>query len=251
MDNNNIDLNVLPLITNEEGTNLKIPIHPNLPNLKKGFVIALIGNRNCGKTTLYTNLLLNPNMLNRENYDNAFIISPTIYNDRSAKHLRDAFKGSLYDKYNDGIVGDIVEYQQAFSDEDKPRSILIIDDSVGFKTNKLNYLATRSRHNNLNLIFSVQQTKAIKKVVRNNLTDVFIFKTKNKKELQDIYEEWGAMYGSYDEFLKMYKYATKEPYNFLYLKLESNPQKAFKNFSEDITQKNYDDLNPFNNLNPE
>jgi hypothetical protein len=128
-----------------------------------------------------------------------------------------------------------VEYQQAFTDEDKPRSILIIDDSVGYKTNKLNYLATRSRHNNLNLIFSVQQTKSIKKVVRNNLTDVIIFKTKNKKELQDIYDEWGAMYGSYDEFLKMYKYATKEPYNFLYLKLESNPIKAFKNFTEDIT----------------
>lgn len=235
MNKKNIDLNILPLITNEKGTKLKFPIHHNLPNLSKGFVIALIGSRNCGKTTLYTNLLLNPNLLNRENYDNAFIISPTIYNDRSAMHLRNAFKASLYDKYDDEIVGSIVEYQQAFTDEDKPRSILIIDDSVGYKTNKLNYLATRSRHNNLNLIFSVQQTKSIKKVVRNNLTDVIIFKTKNKKELQDIYDEWGGMYGCYDEFLKMYKYATKEPYNFLYLKLESNPIKAFKNFTEDIT----------------
>lgn len=229
------DLSVLPLITETKGTELKYPIHPNMPNLSKSFVMGIIAPRGSGKGVLITNLLLNPNFLNRENYDNAFIISPTIYNDRTAKHLRDNFKGSLFDKYDDTIIRDILQYQQSFSDEDKPKSILVVDDCVGFKTPQLDFLSTRSRHNNISMITSVQQTKAIKKVMRNNLTDVILFKTKNKKELQDIYDEWGALFGSFDEFNKIYKHATKEKYNFLYLKLDENPPQAFHNFTDNIT----------------
>jgi len=241
---NDYDLNVLPVITDNKGTKLKYPIHSHMPNLSKSFVLGMVAPRGSGKGVLITNLLLNPNFLNRENYDNAFIISPTIYNDRTAAHLRENFKGSLFDKYDDTIIRDIIQYQQSFNDEDKPKTILVCDDLVGFKTPQLDFLSTRSRHNNISMITSVQQCKAIKKVMRNNLTDVILFRTKNKKEFQDIYDEWGALYGSFDEFKKMYDFATKEKYNFLYLKLDENPVQALHNFTENITNK-------FNNVSEE
>ncbi len=241
---NDYDLNVLPVITDNTGQKLKYPIHPHMPNLSKSFVLGIIAPRGSGKGVLITNLLLNPNFLNRENYDNCFIISPTIYNDRTAAHLRENFKGSLFDKYDDTIIRDIIQYQQSFNDEDKPKTILVCDDMIGIKCEAFNNLTTKSRHNNISIITSTQQAKSIKKVVRNNLTDVILFKTKNKKEFQDIYDEWGALYGSFDEFNKMYKHATKEKYNFLYLKLDENPPQAFHNFTENIT-------NNFNNVNDE
>jgi len=232
----NSDLQILPLVIDQKGQQLKKAVHPNLPQFP--FVLALIGSRNCGKTTLYTNLLLNPNMLHTENIDHCTIISPTIYNDRSAKHLRDKYRGSIYDQYDDEIIKDLIHYQQQFTDSDKPRSILILDDSVGYKTHHLNFLSTRSRHNNINLIFSVQACKrGLQKTVRNNLTDIIIFRTNNSKEFEEIYLEWGSMFGSRERFKKMYNYATKNKYNFLYLKLNDHPPRALKNFTEDITNK--------------
>jgi hypothetical protein len=224
--------------TDKTAKALKRPIHPNLPDLEKGFVMAIVAPRHSGKTTLYTNLLLNPQMFGRENYDYCFICSPTVLNDDTAQHLRDNFSSTIYPKYEDSIVKDLITFQKSFPKEDRPKSIFVLDDNVGGKTPQLDYLTTRSRHFNIGgLIISTQQAKSIKKVARNNLTDVMLGRTKNNKELEDYYQEWGALYGDRDEFGKMYNYATKDPYSMLYLKMDSNPPRAFKNFSEEITHK--------------
>tara|TARA_R110000824_G_scaffold113725_8_gene263702 strand:+ start:26 stop:898 length:873 start_codon:yes stop_codon:yes gene_type:complete len=217
---------------------LKYPIHENLPDLEKNFVMGIIAPRSSGKTTLYTNLIIRPDMFNMENLTGgAFIFSSTIHQDKTAEHLREHFKNSIYPKYDDMVVSDIIKYQNSFADEERPKTLIILDDNVGNKTRYLDFLTTRSRHSNVSLIFSVQAFKHLKKVARANMTDCLVGKTFNMKEWENIYEEVGALYGSRDYFKQMYDYATGVKYSFLYLKLDSNPPRAFKNFTEEITDK--------------
>ena len=228
-------LQVLPLRVEADVTSLRHPIHPNLP--KFHFVLLLIGPRASGKGCLISNLLLNPSMLHRENYQSCHYISPTIYNDRTAAHIRNEFEGTLFDRYSDKIINNLVSYQKQFSQDEKERQILVVDDCCGYKTPALDALSTRSRHNNISIILSTQQCKSVRKIMRNQATNVILFRTKNYKELLNIYEEWGCMYGSFDTFKRMFNYSTAEKYSFMHLQLDYNPPRAFKCFTEDITNK--------------
>jgi len=236
--NNNIDLNIYPVRDDSKNVyKLKHPIHPVLPDLERNFVLGLVAPRNSGKTTLYTNLLLNPNLFGRDNYAHAMIFSPTIYADITALPLRTHFEHSLYAKYSDSIVKDIIDYQKAHPEETRPKTIIIVDDSLGIKTRYLDMLITRARHWNVSIIVSSQQFKQVNKTARSNFTDLILGKTYNAKELENIYEEVGSLYGSKKRFYKMFAYATKKKYSFLYLKLDKNPPQAYVNFTEDITNK--------------
>jgi hypothetical protein len=248
------DLNIYPVKNIDTTPNkLKVPIHPNLPDLEKHFVLGIIGKRHTGKSVLATNLLLNPNMLNRENYQTCFAVSPTIMQDKTAEHIRKAFPSTIFPQYNDSLIRDIIKYQKSYTDEERPRVILLLDDMVGTKTPYLNALTTKSRHFCVSIIQISQNTKHLHKIARNNLTNVILFNTHNKKEFEDMYEAWGSLFGSPKYFKKLLDYATRQPYHFLHLDLQHHPPKAFECFTTDITNKfprEKDDLlNQFDNDN--
>ena len=45
-----------------------------------------------------------------------------------------------------------------------------------------------------------------------------------------ISDEYNGMFGGDEKFRKIYAEATKERYDFMYLDLQSNPARAFRNF---------------------
>jgi hypothetical protein len=233
-----MDLKIYPLKNkNTVPYKLKHEISPILPDLKANFVLGVIGKRHTGKTVLTTNLLLNPNFLNRDNYTFAACISPTILNDKTAEHLREAFPNSCYDKYEDSLIKDIVNYQKGFTDEEREKVIIVIDDMIGFKTPYLNYLTSRHRHYQVSICMISQCVKHVHKVARSNMSDVILFNTHNKAEFEDLYEAFGSMIGSKKMFKRLLDYATKEAYCFLYIKLNTFPVRYFKNFTEELTNK--------------
>ena len=231
------DLTILPLKTDKSSIKLKTPINPVLMDLENNFVLLIFSPRGSGKTTLYSNLLLNPNFFKRENYQYAFIISSTINSDLSAKALRDNFGETIYDRYDDSIIENLIKFQRSFKKEDRPKTILILDDICGKNIRACEYGITRFRHDNISCIISTQQSKSVRKVARLNATDVIVGATKNFKEILDIYEEYGMLFGSLEKWLKIFRYSTKEPYSFLYMKINIKPYRCFKNFTEDITNK--------------
>ncbi len=248
---NNIDLNIYP-VRNENKTAkpLKHPISDIMPDLQRGFTLLLCMPRQSGKSTLIVNLLLNPNMLKRENYNTCYIFSPTCMLDDTTKPLRDHFKNSMYTKYDDGIVRDIINYQKAYDDDERPRVMIVIDDFIGKKSKALDACVTKSRHYNINgIIYSTQALKTVKKTVRTNFTDVILGRIYNQKEFMGIYEEFGCIYGTFKKFKKMFDYATRKKYSFLYLRLNKCPPEAWVNFTENITNKfvNEKNNNDFNN----
>ncbi len=234
-----IDLNIYPVRDNSTNVNrLKVPISPVLPDLEKGFVLGLIMPRGSGKGTIIANLLLSPNFLNRENFQHAFIFSPTVFQDLTAAPLREYFKTTLYPKYDDSVISDIITYQKAYDEESRPRQIIVLDDNVGTRTKYLDALITRARHYKvMGIIVSTQALRQVAKVARSNFTDVCIGRTYNQKEWYALYEEYGALFGSMSRFKRMYDYATDKRFSFLYLKLNVAPPRAYKNFTEDITNK--------------
>ena len=79
-----------------------------------------------------------------------------------------------------------------------------------------------------------QNFKSVDTILRNNATDVIIFKQTNNKQLIQIAEEFHPAYGNIQNFLKIYHKAVEGKYNFLYLKVQEG--KALKNFEEVIAE---------------
>jgi len=136
---------------------------------------------------------------------------------------------------------------------EKPRIAVIFDDMLGSgiysKPRKLNGLSTYSRHIGqmkeggaigVSLFFMIQsykaQTGGLSRVIRNQCTSLIIFKTKDKKEMEDIAE---SCCGEVDDttFYKVYDTAIREPYDFLFIdfhKKKEHPSCFRRKFDEFI-----------------
>jgi len=135
----------------------------------------------------------------------------------------------------------------------KPRIAVIFDDMLGSgiysRPRKLNGLSTYSRHVGslkdggaigVSLFFMIQsykaQTGGLNRVIRNQCTSLIIFKTKDKKEIEDISE---SCCGEVDDttFYKVYDTAIREPYDFLFIdfhKKKEHPSCFRRKFDEFI-----------------
>ena len=102
MDNfNDIDLEVLPIKIDESDiVPLEKPIHPTLPDIQDGSVLLIIGKRGTSKTTIFSNLIMNPNMLGMENFSYGFIVSPTAQQDKTIAKLVEKYKATTYTDAN-------------------------------------------------------------------------------------------------------------------------------------------------------
>jgi len=231
MDN---DLTILPIKESGDEKKLKKPLHPNLPNIATGQLGIMISPVKTGKSTIISNLLLNPNFM-RDQFDIVYIISNTIHNDQTSRFLKKQFPETIFDKYEDSIIENIITYQKSFTKDKQPFIALILDDFLGIKSKSMIYhLATRFRHYNIGLLlFASQLFRGLPPVLRQNATFSIIGgPNPSDFEIAKMAEEFGGRYGGEKNFTKLYKDATHDRYNFLYLDLQSNPSLAYKNFNE-------------------
>ncbi len=238
----NIDLKVLSVRKDEKNKKYK-PLHPNLPDFNTPQVILMVGSRNVGKSNLMVNLCMRLDWGICECLDEVFLVSPNVLQDNKLKPLRERYEGNVYvdPKAINSIIGDVLKYQQSFTEDERPHSLIYYDDAVQKNShvyNEFDLLSTRSRHNNISMATCVQKLKSAKAIYRNNATCVFLFKTRSNKEREDLYDYYGALKYKKPQFLKTFDYATKDPYSFLMVKLEgADAPRYFKNFEEDITDK--------------
>ena len=220
----------------------KKKLHPNIPNVQGfggGAVVLMISPIKSGKSTIVSNLLLSDDFYGQDYFDETTIISPSIQNDITSRFLREAFE--VYDYYSDDLIQGIIDKQKSFKKKDQPEIAIILDDCLGVipLNSKVNALASRSRHLNIRLLlFSTQKFMgAVSPVVRANATNVIIGSPfPNQKELNAIAESYGDMFGGKEQFLKIYKLATPNRYDFLHLNLQENPPLAYHNFEKVIAE---------------
>ena len=218
----------------------KKKIHPHLPNVQGfggGSLCLMISPVKTGKSTIINNMLLNDEMFGQDYFDKTYVISNTIANDLTSRFLKDAF--DTEDHYDDKFIDNIIEEQKSYKKDHQPEIAIILDDCLGSikREAKVNHLASRFRHYNIRLLlFSTQKFRgAVSPIIRSNATDVIVGSPfPNRTELLAIAEAYGDMYGGIDNFLKIYKLATPNRFDFLYLDLQENPPLAYHNFEKVI-----------------
>ena len=206
------------------------PLSPLLP--QPPACVLMCSPVKTGKSTIISNLLLNEDFYGQTYFDQVKVISNTINNDVTSRFLKEAFDVS--DTYSDQQILDIVEHQKSFEKHDQPEMALILDDCLGSvkRESVVNHLASRFRHFNIKLLlFSTQVFKSCSTVIRQNATNLIIGSPfPNKMELNKIAESFGDIFGGKDHFLKIYKIATPNRYDFLHCDLQANPPLAYHNF---------------------
>ena len=143
----------------------------------------------------------------------------------------------------DDIYEDIYDYYPS-----RKRKILIFFDNMiaDFMTNKrfqsiIKQLFIRCRKLNISLVFITQSYFSVSKDVGLNSTHYLIMKIINKRELQNIAINHSADIG-YQDFIKIYRECTKEPYNFLTIDTKlpaSDPSWLRKNLFDSYKNVNY------------
>jgi len=221
--------------------------HPHLPEVGVGVkgggkCLLMIAPRQCGKSTIISNLFLNDNLFGQDFFDEVVVISPTINMDSTSRFMKKRF--TCYDTYSPSIIQGITERQMAFDDEQRPDIAVVLDDCVGLLDRHVANLVTRSRHYNIKLlIISVQKFRgAVDPIIRANATDVIVGSPfPNMKELTAIAEEYGDLFNSPKNWLKLYRETTPKKYDFCYMKLQ-NPPLLYKNFEKIMATggQNYD-----------
>jgi hypothetical protein len=159
---------------------------------------------------------------------------------KNGKSLDDNMLLKFFDTNTYGL-NDFIKPQHRW-DGRKPRIAVIFDDMLGSgiysKPRKLNGLATYSRHLGglqeggsigISLFFLIQsfkcQTGGLNKVIRNQCTQMIMFRSKDLKEIDDIAESCGGEI-SKDQFMKVYDYAIGDGsnYPFLFIDLHKKPE---------------------------
>ena len=117
--------------------------------------------------------------------------------------------------------------------------LIIIDDMADNpklcrNSQLLNSLYIRGRHNQISTITSVKKLRTLSNVIRVNITEIYIYKLRNYKEIESLIEELSALYNK-KTILEIYNLATESPHSFLYNKLIEHTKRNM--FYKNLIQK--------------
>jgi hypothetical protein len=245
----NNDLTILPIVP-EEFKNSKNhrELHPNLPNPYRGQLVPIIGGVRTGKSVLWNNWIHNKNFF-EDLFDTVAVVSPTAFNDSSSRFTVAKYRDTVFDKYDDKIIKDLIENQKRKKkiEGEDTGYCLIVDDCYN-EFNKrggrngnggeLLKLASRFRHyvnpgDPVMFIYSTQKYLDLIPMIRANATGLMVSgMIKNKKELDTLrYDLDDTFGGRFDEFMTK---AKVNPYSWLYFRMDSTPPEVFLNFKEKL-----------------
>ena len=235
-------------ITNENNKNHneKWPYIPDNP-----YRIIIIGGSGSGKTNTLLNLIKEQDFhdvidkiylyardLNEPKYQ--FLIKKR--EDAGIKDVNNPNAFIVCPNTMDDVYGDIDNYNP----KRNKKVLIVFDDMIAdIIANKrfqaiIKELFIRCRKLNISLVFITQSYFSLPKDVRLNSTHYFMMKTNSKRELQNIAINHSS-HIDYQDFMKIYREYTREPYNFLTIDITlpaSDPLRIRKNLSDSYKNDN-------------
>ena len=191
-----------------------IPDHP--------YRILITGGSGSGKTNALINLINEQNDIDkiylyaRDLNEPKYKILIKKRKDAGIKHLNDP--NAFIECSN--TMDDVYENINDYNSSRKRKILIVFDDMItDIMTNKqfqsiIKELFIRCRKLNISLAFITQSYFSFPKDVRLNSTHYLLMKINNKRELQNIAINHSADI-DYQDFMKIYRECTKEPYNVL------------------------------------
>jgi hypothetical protein len=228
----------LPTFTVDGELSKKLNDYEITKLMNKSNVSLFLGKAGSGKTSLMTAFLNTPSMFKKV-FHSVFLFMPP----NSRASLKDNFfnkkipEEQIYDTLDYENLDEVFNIIQSNADENY-LSLIIFDDVQKYlKDNAIQKLLlniiNNRRHLKTSLFFCCQNYISIPRMIRQGLTDLFVFKI-NKTEMENIFLEQFEQYK--DDFTKIMKLCYNEPHNFLYI--NTNSQRLFKNWDEIIITNN-------------
>ena len=201
------------------------------PYADRPFLMLISAKTGSGKSVLISNLLRN---IYFRYFDRVYFCSSNI----NGTDIYDiAYKSihipedRLFDDFNENVMTHIKEDIQSDEDFKDSQYLLVIDDlptELNKRTSKIVKQFLKHRHLHLSIIITTQKLNLLNLSIRNNATHLISYKTNNKDErksmstMTELHE---------DKFYEYLDYATNDKYCFLYVDLNDNPTKFYKNFN--------------------
>jgi len=200
------------------------------------FFMLLCGKPGSGKTTLLLNLIAKQNKVYNQKFDTIYVFSPSLT----------TIKDSPFDDlpedqiFNEITTDNLFEVQQKIKDSGE-KVLFILDDVVNDMKKQgvqveLSKMLMNRRHlagagGSSAFIITTQVYNKIPAPIRKTATQIVIYSTKNKKELDTIYDELILI--PKEDFYKILQYCFNKPHNFIFIDVNSAHDKMFhKNFNQ-------------------
>jgi len=216
----------------KEKMDIYIPDIPSCVPNRNGFISVFCGSGGSGKTNLLLNCFKSK-AIYRGKFTNVFYICPMSSFLSLEKH-----PFSEHDKVYHELTVELLEeiYQKLIAikeEEEEPEySCIIIDDMASTLKQKdiqkqLNKMLIKARHIQCAFIFTLQSYYYFPLMLRKQITNAILFKTKNKKEFETITSELINL--NKEDSLTLFNYVFDEPY--AHLDLDTVDNKMYKNFN--------------------
>ena len=203
------------------------------------FRMLVAGPGTAGKTEFIISL-----MLRKEFYLDYFtrfiVLSPNCHGaqwDRMHNKLRERMECfDFFDADTERALWDLYESNRKLVEklgrDLAPRIVLIFDDMVDDtllnKSRILRMLATRGRHANMSTLYSSQYYNGFPLRLRKQLTNVIMFESGNKKEIEALYKEFGHRKLSFKQFERLFELCTAERHSFLHVNMQAEPEERYR-----------------------
>ena len=209
-------------------------IDPNLPN-RNGFIYALIGSPGTGKSSLLLSLFRDRKYYKKK-FNNIYLISPensftSVVNHPFKNHTK-VFH-DLNEDVLENIYEELMELKHSCIEDgyDMETSCLIIDDFANDLKDKniikiLKRILTKSRHIGCSIIFTLQAYNMFPLVLRKMLSNITLFKPKNKVELESVRKELINL--NEEKTMELMDYVFNAEYN--HLDVDTTNSSLRKNF---------------------
>ena len=241
------DISNIPPFKSKIDDKSDLPYIPADPLPKKSFAMYIVGFSSSGKTTLLLSMLLSHPTKKKPDtprfyyrfFDKIFLISPS--KDTLPLNKLKLKDERIHLKFNNDLIDEIIETEK---DGENLNNLIIIDDSIKQikNNNKMHSLLLNRRHitqnpnedkhAGLGIIVTSQKYNACDLILRNNFSDIFLFKTENSKEINCIKDELMQDL-SKEQQNELLKKAWSKKYSFLLIKAyEGTPDRYYINFDK-------------------
>jgi len=203
-----------------------------LPN--RAFFMIIAGSAGSGKSSFMISLLSQTKpKIYKKVFENVYIIAPA-HSLASVKSniFRNHAQDKIYNELSPEVLHDIKE-KALHEAEEGYKSLLIIDDQTVHLKSKANEMLLKDliynrRHYKLSIMLLVQSYTAIPLPIRKTVSHAVIFKAKNKKELESVFEEILFQPKNLVDAITQHVY--RNSHDFLYLTIDNG--EMFRNFNK-------------------
>jgi len=215
-----------------------------LPN-QLNFFMLISGKPQSGKTSLILNLICKKNKVYNQRFDRIYIFSPSLIT------LKDDPFGELPDnqKFTELTPQDLEQVLKEISNTGE-KILFIMDDVVNdMKKNGvltiLNKMLMNRRHiagsgGSASFIITTQIYNKIPITLRKTATQVILYQTKNKKEIDTIYDELVLI--PKDDYYNILKYCFDKKHNFIYIDVNKQHDKMFHKCFNELSFKSKNEI---------